>query len=106
MPRLLDSSPPLQESLEELGRLADTAGLRVVGTAYQMLDTPHPSTYVGQGKVNEVARAVKEFKVRLWEGVPARVKRAGIRCLCALGCSGTRARMHYRITVSSTISRE
>lgn len=28
----------MQESLEELGRLADTAGLEVVGSTYQLLD--------------------------------------------------------------------
>lgn len=28
----------VQESLEELGRLADTAGLEVVGSTYQLLD--------------------------------------------------------------------
>lgn len=46
------------ESLEELGRLAETAGLEVVGHTYQLLDEPNPRTYVGTGKVAEIAAAV------------------------------------------------
>ena len=44
-----------QSSLEELALLADTAGARVVGWAAQRLDRPHPATYIGRGKVREVA---------------------------------------------------
>ena len=35
-------------------RLADTAGLRVVGSLEQRLDRPHPATYIGSGKVEEL----------------------------------------------------
>ncbi len=42
------------DSLEELGRLADTAGLEVVGQTYQALDHPNPNTFIGPGKVEEV----------------------------------------------------
>ena len=35
-------------------RLADTAGLRVVGRLEQRLDRPHPATYIGSGKVEEL----------------------------------------------------
>lgn len=48
------------ESLEELGRLAETAGLEVVGYTYQLLDVPNPRTYVGTGKVAEIAEAIQE----------------------------------------------
>lgn len=48
------------ESLEELGRLAETAGLEVVGYTYQLLDDPNPRTYVGTGKVGEIAQAVED----------------------------------------------
>jgi GTP-binding protein HflX len=48
------------ESLEELGRLAETAGLEVVGYTYQLLDDPNPRTYVGTGKVGEIAKAIEE----------------------------------------------
>ncbi|KAG0603965.1 hypothetical protein M758_10G134400 [Ceratodon purpureus] len=57
------SSFGISESLEELGQLADTAGLTVVGTTYQKLENPSPKTYVGAGKVSQVATAVKALKV-------------------------------------------
>jgi GTP-binding protein HflX len=44
-----------QASLEELALLADTAGARVVGSAVQRLERPHPATYIGRGKVREIA---------------------------------------------------
>jgi GTP-binding protein HflX len=47
------------ESLEELGRLADTAGLDVVGHTHQLLDDPNPRTYIGTGKVAEIVAAVQ-----------------------------------------------
>jgi len=42
------------EHLEELARLADTAGALVVGTLTQQLDRPDPATYIGRGKVEEL----------------------------------------------------
>ncbi|MEX0800080.1 MAG: GTPase HflX [Dehalococcoidia bacterium] len=42
-------------SLEELALLADTAGARVVGRTLQRIDRPNPATYVGKGKVDEIA---------------------------------------------------
>jgi len=47
----------IHDSLAELGRLADTAGLRVVGATWQKLDRPDPATYVGSGKVREIREA-------------------------------------------------
>ncbi len=49
-----------EESLAELAELARTAGAEVVGTVIQNLARPHPSTYVGSGKVEEI-------KDLLWE---------------------------------------
>ncbi len=43
-----------EEHLEELARLADTAGADVVGTVTQQLDRPHPATYLGKGKLEEL----------------------------------------------------
>ncbi len=51
---------PLEDSLGELARLADTAGLDVVGESTQKLDTPHPATYIGSGKVEEIRILVEE----------------------------------------------
>jgi len=44
-----------EESLEELARLSETAGLEVVGRIIQVLrDGIHPATFIGVGKVGEV----------------------------------------------------
>ncbi|MEW5316898.1 MAG: hypothetical protein WDW38_008239 [Sanguina aurantia] len=53
----------IDESLEELGRLSETAGLKVVGQTYQFLDPPNPATYIGGGKLAEIAQAVQAFNV-------------------------------------------
>ena len=44
-----------QASLEELALLADTAGAQVVGYALQRLERPNSATYIGRGKVQEIA---------------------------------------------------
>ena len=49
------------ESLAELERLAETAGLEVIGKSTQRLDQPHPATFVGKGKAEEIAGAVHEL---------------------------------------------
>jgi GTP-binding protein HflX len=49
----------VDDSLAELARLAETAGLTVVGSTYQKLESPHPSTYIGSGKVEEVRQAIQ-----------------------------------------------
>ncbi len=50
----------IQDSLDELALLADTAGLDVVGQAYQRLDHPNSQTYIGPGKVEEVRMLAEE----------------------------------------------
>jgi GTP-binding protein HflX len=44
----------IQDSLEELELLADTAGMKVVGKIEQKLNRPNPKTFIGQGKVEEI----------------------------------------------------
>jgi GTPase len=44
-----------EDSLAELARLADTAGLEVVGSMYQKLSRPYPKHYIGPGKVQEIS---------------------------------------------------
>jgi len=44
----------LEDSLEELELLADTAGVEVVGVETQNLDIPNSKTFIGKGKVEEV----------------------------------------------------
>jgi GTP-binding protein HflX len=55
-----DRAWPVDESLEELARLADTAGATVVGSITQRLQRPDPRTFIGTGKADEVARAARE----------------------------------------------
>jgi len=50
----------LEDSLAELGLLAKTAGLRVIGTISQRLDTPNPATFIGTGKLEELHMLVIE----------------------------------------------
>ncbi len=49
-----------EEHLEELGRLADTAGAEVVATLVQRLDGPHPRLFIGEGKAEELRQLVKQ----------------------------------------------
>jgi len=59
----------LSDSLEELRRLADTAGLAVAGRTWQKLARPDPSTWVGSGKVREVRElaAAEDARVVLFD---------------------------------------
>jgi len=42
------------EHLKELAELADTAGATVVGELVQAIERPHPGTYLGKGKIDEL----------------------------------------------------
>jgi GTPase len=50
----------VDEHLDELRRLADTAGAEVVGRTYQRLEAPTPKLYLGQGKVEELKGVLQE----------------------------------------------
>ncbi|MDD5368076.1 MAG: GTPase HflX [Anaerolineaceae bacterium] len=50
----------MEDSLEELALLAETAGLNVVGQATQNLESPNPVTYIGSGKLDEIQLLVEE----------------------------------------------
>jgi GTPase len=54
-----------EEHLEELERLADTAGAVVVGSLQQRLDSPHPKYYIGEGKVGELRELVARWEASL-----------------------------------------
>jgi GTP-binding protein HflX len=49
---------PLENSMEELAELARTAGLEVVGRVTQALESIHPATYIGQGKVEQIQEII------------------------------------------------
>ena len=50
----------VQEHLDELARLVDTAGAQVVGRLTQQLASPNPTTLLGEGKVEELKALVAE----------------------------------------------
>ena len=53
------------EYLDELAFLADTAGLKTDKRFTQKLESPHNKTFLGQGKLEEVARYMKENEIEL-----------------------------------------
>ncbi len=55
----------ITEYLDELAFLADTAGADVVQSFTQKLDTPHPKTFVGTGKLDEITEYIKAEKIDL-----------------------------------------
>ncbi|MEL6526268.1 MAG: GTPase HflX, partial [Chloroflexota bacterium] len=59
--RGVDTVLTLDDSLDELQMLAETAGMEVVGRTTQTLNSIEPSTYIGSGKVREVAEAIEEL---------------------------------------------
>ncbi len=52
----------LEDSLEELALLADTAGVEVVGEMTQNLNRPNSKTFIGSGKVEEVKSLASELE--------------------------------------------
>ncbi len=61
---MVDSKTDLHavDPLDELTRLAETAGAIVVGHVVQKRDHPDPRTFIGSGKVEEIAHLVAEEK--------------------------------------------
>ena len=49
-----DRGDDMEESLDELGELAATAGAAVAGRIIQNREAIHPGTYIGKGKIEEV----------------------------------------------------
>ena len=50
----------IQDSLDELAQLADTAGIEVVGRDYQRLDRYNAATMIGSGKLQDVKEQLAE----------------------------------------------
>jgi GTP-binding protein HflX len=55
----------IDEHLDELARLVDTAGAEVVGRLTQQVQSPTPAFYIGEGKVEEVREAVQRLGATL-----------------------------------------
>ncbi len=51
----------VEEHLDELARLVDTAGAEVVGRVVQHIAAPTPDFYIGHGKVEEVGRRLADL---------------------------------------------
>jgi GTPase len=51
----------MDEHLDELARLADTAGARIVGRVTQLIEKPAPDFYVGKGKVTEIVGRIPDL---------------------------------------------
>jgi GTP-binding protein HflX len=56
---------PLEYSMEELERLAETAGAQVVGRYTQQLKSVTPATLMGRGKVDEIKACLAELDADL-----------------------------------------
>lgn len=55
-----NSGIPMEESLDELAELAETAGALTVGRVIQNRESKHPGTYIGKGKIDEVRMLIEE----------------------------------------------
>ena len=60
-----DDAGRVEEHLDELDRLADTAGADVVGRTYQRVEAPTPNLYLGQGKVEELKGVLRDARSTL-----------------------------------------
>jgi GTP-binding protein HflX len=56
------SAPPLDDDLDELEKLAQSAGAEVVGKFVQTLKRITPATLIGKGKVEEIHGRIQEVK--------------------------------------------
>jgi len=53
------------DHLRELAELTDTAGAIIAGELVQQIDRPHPATYLGSGKIEELRDRVAEIDATL-----------------------------------------
>ncbi len=61
----VDPKFTLEDSLQELALLAETAGLEVVGEITQNLQSPNSRTYVGKGKLEEIKLMANELDAKI-----------------------------------------
>jgi hypothetical protein len=63
--KTLENTWSVEDSLAELERLSDTAGLKVVGSEYQVMQNPSPSTFIGEGKLAQLVQTCYDLEVRV-----------------------------------------
>ncbi len=56
---------PVEQSLDELALLADTAGMDVLGSTYQSVNQIDPATFIGSGKVSEIIEQVSSLDAKV-----------------------------------------
>ena len=56
----------IEDSLEELAALCDTAGIEVLGGAIQRLNKPNPGTLIGSGKLEELKAYKEELEIEVF----------------------------------------
>lgn len=55
----------VEDSLQELEMLAETAGIEVVGSVTQSLNRPNSRTYIGKGKLEELKLLAEELNAKV-----------------------------------------
>ncbi len=55
----------VEEHLDELAQLADSAGAKIVGRAVQARKAPDPATFIGKGKATEIGAAAAQLGAEL-----------------------------------------
>ena len=55
----------VETSLDELEELAKTAGAETIVKVIQNRDKPHPGTYFGKGKIEELAEMVRQYQANM-----------------------------------------
>jgi len=58
---LSSGSSPLDKNVKDLNGLAETAHYNVISEVYQKLTRINPKTFIGKGKVEEVAQLIRNF---------------------------------------------
>ncbi len=61
----ITTAQTVDEHLEELGLLAETAGAHVVGQIVQRLDRPDPATFIGSGKADSLIKQAEALECDL-----------------------------------------
>jgi GTPase len=78
----------VEEFLEELSFLAETAGADPVERFIQKLDVPNPRTFVGSGKIKELAAFIGENKIDIAifddELTPSQIRNIEVELACRI----------------------